>query len=62
MFAGESPFPEGLIHGDAFLDNALYHETEHTVAALVDWEDACRAPLVLDLAVSVAGTGRLSSC
>lgn len=53
-----SPFPEGLIHGDAFLDNALYHETEHTVAALVDWEDACRAPLVLDLAVSVAGTGR----
>ena len=50
-----SPYPEGLIHGDGFLDNTLYDDTKHTLVALVDWEDACRAPFVLDLAVSIAG-------
>jgi len=46
---------EGLIHGDAFLDNTLFNEASFELVALVDWEDACRAPLVLDLAVAIAG-------
>ena len=47
--------PSGLIHGDAFLDNTLYNAESLELEALVDWEDACNAPFVLDLAVAMAG-------
>ena len=44
--------PTGVIHGDAYLDNTLYNSDTLRLEALVDWEDACEGPLVLDLAVA----------
>lgn len=61
LFKRELPW--GVIHGDAFLDNTLYRisqredDSEEEVcklAALIDWEDSCVGPLVLDLAVCVS--------
>eukprot|EP00747_Dinoflagellata_sp_TGD_P034297 gnl/TRDRNA2_/TRDRNA2_137177_c0_seq2.p1 gnl/TRDRNA2_/TRDRNA2_137177_c0~~gnl/TRDRNA2_/TRDRNA2_137177_c0_seq2.p1 ORF type:complete len:248 (+),score=43.52 gnl/TRDRNA2_/TRDRNA2_137177_c0_seq2:301-1044(+) len=52
--------PWGLIHGDAFLDNTLYKDcsadgvANAQLLALVDWEDSCVGPFVLDLAVSAS--------
>lgn len=51
-----SEVPWGLIHGDAFLDNTLYEEGppgsgDCKLLALVDWEDSCVGPYVVDLAV-----------
>ncbi|CAE8720855.1 unnamed protein product, partial [Polarella glacialis] len=48
--------PWGLVHGDAYLDNTLYEDGprgsgECRLLALIDWEDSCVGPLVLDLAV-----------
>jgi Ser/Thr protein kinase RdoA (MazF antagonist) len=46
--------PTGFIHGDAFLDNALFDESTCEFKALVDWEDSCIGPYALDLAVCIA--------
>lgn len=52
--------PWGLIHGDGFLDNTLYTDVpegrvgECVLLGLIDWEDSCVGPLVLDLAVSAS--------
>jgi len=52
LYAG-SFLPTGFIHGDAFLDNCIFAESGH-LAALVDWEDSCTAPLVLDVAICIS--------
>ena len=49
----ECALPTGFIHGDGFLDNALF-AGNGDLAALVDWEDSCIAPYVLDVAVCVS--------
>lgn len=48
--------PWGLIHGDGFLDNTLFRDGpagsgECELLALIDWEDSCVGPFVLDVAV-----------
>ena len=43
--------PEGLIHGDLFLDNVLYEEDR--LAALLDFEQASWGRLAYDLAVTL---------
>jgi len=43
--------PSGVIHGDGYLDNTIFETETLTLKALVDWEDACEGPFVLDLAV-----------
>lgn len=52
----ERDLPWGVIHGDAFPDNTLFSDDggEHRLLGLIDWEDSCVAPLVLDLAVSTS--------
>lgn len=55
----ERDVPWGFIHGDGFLDNTLYDAgpegaPECKLLALVDWEDSCVGPFVLDLAVSAS--------
>jgi homoserine kinase type II len=47
--------PLGLIHGDLFIDNVLYHQGR--LAALLDFEQASWGRLVYDLAVSVLAFG-----
>ena len=47
--------PEGLIHGDLFIDNVLYRDG--SLAALLDFEQASWGRLAYDLAVSVLAFG-----
>ncbi len=49
--AREPALPRGLVHGDLFRDNVLWHEGR--IGALLDFESAHDAPFVFDLAVSL---------
>ena len=56
MMNSNSSLPQGILHGDPFLDNALINETNGTFSGFVDFEDACSGPLLFDVACSVIGT------
>jgi homoserine kinase type II len=43
--------PVGLIHGDLFLDNVLWHD--EALSAVLDWEMSCTDAFAYDLAVAV---------
>lgn len=43
--------PKGLVHGDLFRDNVLWHEGR--IAALLDFESAHRGPFAYDIAVTI---------
>ena len=43
--------PSGLIHGDLFCDNALFHDGELT--GIIDFYNACDGAFIFDLAVTV---------
>lgn len=45
--------PKGLIHGDLFYDNILFHEGELT--AILDFEEVCNYSLVFDVGMCIAG-------
>eukprot|EP01031_Cornospumella_fuschlensis_P027179 gene27179-32835_t len=44
-----------VLHGDAFIDNVLFHPTSAELVGFVDFEDACVGPAVLDVAIGVVG-------
>jgi homoserine kinase type II len=46
--------PRGLIHGDLFYDNILYRDS--TLAALIDFEEACEHYRVFDIGMAIVGT------
>ena len=51
--------PQGIVHGDAFLDNVLVQLDEGGAIAscvLVDYEDVCVGPLIFDLACCAIGS------
>jgi homoserine kinase type II len=43
--------PRGLVHGDLFRDNVLWHEGR--IAALLDFESAHKGPFAYDIAVTI---------
>jgi len=43
--------PQGLVHGDLFVDNVLWVGAR--VSAILDWEMSCTAPFAYDLGVAV---------
>ncbi len=43
--------PQGLIHADLFRDNALFVEDQ--LSGIVDFYEACHAPFLFDIAISV---------
>ncbi len=43
--------PSGLVHGDLFRDNVLWHEGK--IAALLDFESAHHGPFAYDIAVTI---------
>ncbi len=55
--------PKGLIHSDVFYDNVLF-TPNRTLAAIIDFEEACNYYLIFDLGMCLVGTctskGRLS--
>lgn len=50
------PVPEGLIHGDLFVDNVLYRD-DGGLVALLDFEQASWGRFVYDMAVTVLAFG-----
>lgn len=46
--------PKGLIHGDFFWDNVLFHGEE--LSAVIDFEEACSFDLAYDLSMALIGT------
>jgi homoserine kinase type II len=56
--------PNGIIHGDLFCDNALFHDGK--LAGIIDFYNACDGCLLFDLAVTIndwcsSPTGRLDA-
>jgi homoserine kinase type II len=43
--------PQGLVHGDLFIDNVLW--IGDRVSSILDWEMSCTAPFAYDLGVAV---------
>mmetsp|Transcript_2450 Transcript_2450/g.4339 ORF Transcript_2450/g.4339 Transcript_2450/m.4339 type:complete len:386 (+) Transcript_2450:61-1218(+) len=48
--------PQGVLHGDPFLDNALVDPETGQFCGFVDFEDATTGPLLFDVACAVIGT------
>ena len=61
--ARRTDLPTGLVHGDLFRDNVLWHESREShdkgsrsslrIAALLDFESAHRGPFAYDIAVTI---------
>lgn len=47
--------PRGLVHGDAYIDNALFRAKDGALVALIDFEEICVDALALDLAMAILG-------
>lgn len=46
-------FPVGIIHGDLYFDNCLFHN--QTLVTLIDFEQAGRGHYLLDIGISLSG-------
>jgi len=53
--AAAAAMPQGVLHGDAFLDNVLVDEVSGEFRSFVDFEDVARGPCLFDLAVCAVG-------
>ncbi len=51
--ARRTDLPSGLVHGDLFRDNVLWHEDRIAIAALLDFESAHLGPFAYDIAVTI---------
>lgn len=52
-FGARDPgLPAGLVHGDLFRDNVLWRHGHDEIAALLDFESACKGSYAYDLAVT----------
>lgn len=47
-------FPVGIIHGDLYFDNALFHEGK--LVTLIDFEQSGRGRHILDLGIALSGS------
>jgi Ser/Thr protein kinase RdoA (MazF antagonist) len=54
--ARSNELPQGVLHGDPFLDNALVDPSNGSFSGFVDFEDATTGPLLFDVACCVIGT------
>jgi len=54
--AGCDDLPQGVLHGDPFLDNAMVDPRTGRFVGFVDFEDATTGPLLFDVACAVVGT------
>lgn len=47
-------FPVGIIHGDLYYDNSLFHE--NNLVTLIDFEQSGRGRYILDLGIALSGS------
>lgn len=47
-------FPAGIIHGDLYFDNSLFHEGK--LVSLIDFEQSGRGRFILDLGIAISGS------
>lgn len=47
-------FPAGIIHGDLYFDNSLFHEGK--LVTLIDFEQSGRGRFILDLGIALSGS------
>jgi len=50
----KSSFEEGIIHGDLYYDNTLFHHNR--LNCVLDWEQSGRGKLLFDIGISISGT------
>jgi homoserine kinase type II len=50
--------PKGIIHGDLWYDNAIYHEDN--LAGIIDFESGHRGNCIFDIAQTIIGTCRMN--
>ena len=50
----ENPLPLGILHGDLFLDNSLFHPNNE-LEAIVDWEDISVGERLIDVTMAIVG-------
>ena len=53
--AKKANLPQGLLHGDPFLDNAMFDEKNGKCVAWIDWEDVTTGYLIWDVACGIIG-------
>ena len=49
----DKSLPKGLLHGDMFLDNTLFHEGK--LVAILDFEEVCHDTLLIDIGMTIIG-------
>ncbi len=51
----QTDLPTGVVHGDVFPDNTLFHEGQLT--GIIDFDDFCHETLLFELAMAINGFG-----
>ena len=46
-----------VLHGDLFLENAVFDRDGRVLLGVVDWEEMCLGPALLDVAMTLVGCG-----
>jgi len=49
--------PQGILHGDIFPSNLIFSQDTHELLGIVDFEEICQGPLILDVAMAIVGCG-----
>lgn len=47
--------PRAITHGDLFLDNCLWDEAKDELSSVLDFEEVCYEPAILDVAMTILG-------
>lgn len=51
----ESYPADSMLHGDIFLENMIFDAQEQRLVGLIDFEEVCRGPALLDVAMTIGG-------
>jgi len=48
-------YPRGMIHADMFPDNALFLDETDDLTGIIDFEEVCEGPYILDVGMAICG-------
>jgi len=52
-----SGLPKGVVHGDIFPSNIIFSHHKYQLLGIIDFEEICDSPLLLDVAMTILGCG-----